>query len=214
VRRAGAPVIAVVALFVALGCAAASARRVWLAVSATAIDPDEVLALVTRNPERGVEVLRRAAAADTAAEWERDLLEALSERDAEKRAALVNEQLTELGRRMERWSAVPRVCARVSSSAAFLLAALVLRQGLSAPDALSPDVSELLVDGLIGQGLTVAALGFVGTAFCVAAHGQTKRLTRTRAEAADKMVERLESLVAARYAVTAGIYRGAPPEPG
>jgi hypothetical protein len=204
-------VIAVFAMIVALGCAAASARRVWLAVSATAIDPDEALALLLRNPERGVEVLRRAAQADTAAEWERDLLEALDERDAEKRAALVSEQLTELGRRLERWSAVPRVCARVSSSAAFLLAALVLRQGMSAPDSLSPDMSELLFRGLIGQGLTVAALGFVGTSCCVAAHGQTKRVTRARAEAADKMVERLEALVAARNADASGAYRGTPP---
>lgn len=198
-----------VAFLVALACAAAGARRAWLAVHATAIDPDAVVALAARDPKRALDVLRLSAEADPAAEWERDLVEALSERDAGKRAALVNEQLTELGRRLDRWSSVPRVCARVSSSAAFLLAALVLRQGLTAPDALSPEVAELLFQGLVGQGLTVAALGFVGTAFCVAVHKEAKRVTKARAEAADAMVERLEELVVARLAL--GGYRGADP---
>lgn len=188
--------IAAFALLVALVCSAASARRVWIVVHATALHPEEVLAMLGRAP-RGLAVLRAAVAKEPSAEWERDLLEALSEPAADKRAALVNEQLTELGRKLDRWSSVPRVCARVSSSAAFLLAALVLREGLATPDSLSPEVSELLFHGLIGQGLTVAGLGFVGTGFCVAAHTQARAIARDRARSADAMVEKLEELVSA-----------------
>lgn len=190
--------ILVLSLLVALGCAAASGRRVWLAVHAVALEPDEVLARVVRDPRLGLDAFRAAARDLPDAEWERDLVEALDERDEPKRNALVNEQLTELGHRLERWSSVPRVCARVSTSVAFLLAALVLRRGLTEDQALPSDVGQLLWGGLIGQAFTVASLGFVGTAFCVAAHNQAKRITRARAEAADKLVERLEGIVAAR----------------
>ncbi len=190
--------IAFVSFLVAFACAGASARRVWLAIHATAIDPEEAFAMLGRRHAQGLDVLRSVAAKDPHAEWERDLIEALAERDEEKRAALVNEQMTELGHRLDRWAAVPRVCARVSTSTAFLLAALVLRRGLTEDAELPSDLGQLLFGGLIGQAFTVAALGLVGTAVCVAAHTQARRIKSEKAAAADKLVERLESLAAER----------------
>jgi hypothetical protein len=55
------------------------------------------------------------------------------------------------------------------------------------------DAGELIVRGLVGQALTVAAMGVVGTAFCVTAQSQAKKLAKARSEAVDKLVEVLEA---------------------
>ncbi len=185
--------IPLLAIVVALACVAASARRIWLAANATAIDPDEALAAIKRG---GVDAFRDASKREPAADWERDLLEALDAPDEKARIALVNEQLTELDWRIQRWARVPRVCASIAASFAFLLATLVLRQGLTSDTAfLNADVAELGVKGLVGDALTVAALGLVGTAFCIAAQSQAKRIAAARTKAADKLVEALEKSV-------------------
>ena len=182
--------IPLLAVIVALGCAAASARRLWLAANATAIDPDEALAAVKRG---GVDALRDAARDEPHADWERELLAALDTADEKARVALVNEQLTELDWRIQRWARVPRVCASIAASFAFLLATLVLRRGLADDTVFAnADVAELVVKGLVGDALTVAALGLVGTAFCIAAQSQAKRIATARTKSADKLVEALE----------------------
>jgi hypothetical protein len=181
------------AILVALACVAASTRRLWLAANATAIDPEEALAAVKRG---GVDALREAARRDPSADWERDLLEALDAPDEKARVALVNEQLTELDWRIQKWARVPRVCASIAASFAFLLATLVLRRGLTDETAfINADVAELVVKGLIGDAITVAAFGLVGTVFCIAAQSQAKRLAAARTKAADKLVEALEKSV-------------------
>jgi hypothetical protein len=189
--------IPLVAVLVALACAAASARRVWFAANATAIHPDEIVAALAKasGPE-SVGALRELVAREPTADWERDLLEALAS-PGEVRVALVNEQLTELDYRIQRWSRVPRVCASIASSFGFLLATLILREGLADAGDLPSDVGELLVRGLVGDALTVGAMGIVGTAFCVGAASEARRIARARTKGADKLVEALEALVVA-----------------
>lgn len=196
------------AALVAFACAAASARRVWFAANATALHPDDVDRALAAAGGAGGEAgeagagdglakLRALVAKEPSADWERDLLRAL-DAPAPARVALVNEQMTELDHRIQRWSRVPRVCASVASSFAFMMATLVLRQGLAAADDLSSDLAELLIRGLVGDAFTVAAVGMIGTAFCIAAQGEAKRIAKSRVIAADKLVERLESAVEAR----------------
>jgi hypothetical protein len=92
---------------------------------------------------------------------------------------------------MQRWARVPRVCASIATSAGFLLATLVMRRGLAEAD-LSGETGDLVVRALVGDALTVAGFGIVGTAFCIAAMAQARRLVQDRAAAADRLVERLE----------------------
>jgi hypothetical protein len=189
-------VIPLVAILVALACAAASARRVWFAANATALHPDDVVdALARAKGPSAIEGLRALVAKEPSADWERDLLEALGS-PPEQRVALVNEQLTELDYRIERWARVPRVCASIATTFGFMLATLVLRHGLTADTReLSSDVAELIVKGLIGDALTVAAMGVVGTAFCLGAQAEAKRIAKGRMKGADRLVERLEGLL-------------------
>jgi hypothetical protein len=182
------------AALVAFACAAASARRLWFAANATALHPDDVLAKLGRSPDSAtIAKLRASVQKDPTADWERDLFAALATPNEKHRIALVNEQLTELDLRIGRWSRVPRVCASIATSFGFLLATLVLRQGLADSSEITGDMGELIVRGLVGDALTVAAMGVVGTAFCIGAHSHAKRMTRDRLVAADKMVERLEA---------------------
>ena len=169
----------------------------WLAAYPTALHPDEVVAALGRSPNRAsLEQLRARVSGVPEAEWERDLLDALLQQDADARAALVNEQLTELDLRMQRWARVPRVCASLSTSFGLLLGTLILRNGLAnAPD-LSGELGELFVRDVMSQAVSVAAFGVVGTAFCIAAHAHARRMTRARVEAADRMIERLEAAAA------------------
>ncbi|MBX3186878.1 MAG: hypothetical protein KF819_07685 [Labilithrix sp.] len=182
----------ILAAIVALGCVFASARRIWLAANATALHPDVVVDAL-KNEGGDLEKLRLLVEADPRADWERDLLAAIHA-PAEQRVALVNEQLGELDYRLQRWSRVPRVCASMATSFGFLLATLVLRRGLVDAGELPSDIGELLIRGLVGDALTVVAMGVVGTAFCVAAQGVAKRIAKSRAVAADRLVERLEAL--------------------
>ena len=200
--------IVAVSILVAVGCVLASARRMWLAANPTELHPDEVLATLGRGADRAsVERLRRAVADVPAAEWERDLLDALLQPGADARAALVNEQLTELDLRMHRWARVPRVCASVATSFGLLLGTTVLRRGLAnAPD-LSGELGELFVRDVMGDAVSVATFGIVGTTFSIAAHAHARRMTRARLEAADRMIEQLEA------AVTEGAEGGPTAEP-
>jgi hypothetical protein len=187
-------VIVAVAILVALSCVLASARRMMFVASPTALHPDDVVRALGRAPDRAVLERLRAAVADVPdADWERDLLDALADPRAEVRAALVNEQLTELDLRVQRWARVPRVCASIATSVGIMLGTLVLRNGLANAPELTGDLGELFVRDVISDAISVAAFGIVGTAFCIAAHSQARRIARARLEAADRMVEKLEA---------------------
>lgn len=183
-------IVVVAALACAL-CVAASVRRLWFVTHPTALHPDDVIALAT-GPTAIANVRDRIAEVPEA-DWERDLVEALGAPNADARIALVNEQLTELDLRIGRWERVPRVCASVATSVGIMLGTLVLRDGLAnAPD-LSGEGGERFVRAIVSDAISVAAWGMVGTAFCIAAHAQARRIGRDRLAAADRMVEKLES---------------------
>ncbi len=186
-----------VAVLVALACAAASARRVWFAANATALHPEDIHAALARaqGPE-AITALRELVANEPDADWERELLDALTAPVAH-RIALVNEQLTELDYRIQRWARVPRVCASIATSFGFLLATLVLRKGLADTGDVPVEVGEMVLKGLVADALMVGAMGLIGTAFCIGAQSEAKRIAKGRSVGADKLVERLEELLLA-----------------
>jgi len=71
----------------------------------------------------------------------------------------------------------------------------VLRKGLADTGEVPVEVGELVLRGLVGDALTVGAMGIVGTAFCIGAQSEAKRIARARIAGADKLVERLEGLL-------------------
>lgn len=185
-----------VAVLVALACAAASARRVWFAANATAIHPEDLhAALAKAKGPDAIVALRALVASVPAADWERELLDALTAPVAQ-RIALVNEQLTELDYRIQRWARVPRVCASIATSFGFMLATLVLREGLADTGEVPVEVGEMILKGLVADALMVGAMGLIGTAFCIGAQTEAKRIAKARSVGADKLVERLEELLA------------------
>ena len=152
----------------------------WLATAPTALDPRDVVEALNRGvtlPE-----LRALAEREPSADWERDLFGALSVPEPDARAALVNEQLTELDLRMKRWERVPRVCASVATSVGILLGTMVLRRGLAESDALT----EEFVWSVLNDAISVVSFGIVGTAFCIGAHAHARRVVGARLEAADR----------------------------
>lgn len=195
---------ALVALLVALVCAAASLRRLWFAAGPSELDAEALLAHVaprgaTADDGRArgrLAALERVVADLPEIAWERQLVDALREPRPEARMALVNEQLREVDWSLGKWARVPRVCASISSSAGLLLATFVLRAGLKDPSALSGDIGELVTSGLVGQALGVASLGIASTLVCVGAMVQANRIAKERLAATDRLVERLEQLVA------------------
>jgi hypothetical protein len=187
--------IAIAAAIVALACAAASARRMYYATHATAWHPSLLLEAIGTQPDHATVVrLRALAEKDANADWERDFFEALAKDDETIRTALINEQLTELDWRISKWASVPRICTRISTSFAFLLAALLFRSVLAETE----DFSEATMFALVGQGLVIVFLGFAGTTFCIAANRMARTAAKERLKAADAVVERLESCVLSR----------------
>lgn len=182
--------LVVISILVALACIAASARRLWIAVSPTVLEPSDVVDALGKGST--LAELRALVDREPGADWERDLFDALAVREPEARAALVNEQLTELDLRMKQWERVPRVCASVATSVGILLGTMVLRRGLAASD----ELTEGFIWGVLNDAISVVSFGIVGTAFCIGAHTHARRVVRARLEAADRMVERLEGLAA------------------
>ena len=70
--------------------------------------------------------------------------------------------------------------ASIATSSGFLLATLILRRGLADFGATETEITEPIVRALVGDAITVAAMGFVGTAFCIGAHSQARRMARRR----------------------------------
>ncbi len=186
--------IVATAVLVALACVLASARRLWFIANPTAVHPDDVIAALGRSPtEADLKRVRDGLAKAPSADWERDLFAAIATREPDARIALVNEQLTELDLRMDRWSRVPRVCASVATSVGILLGTMVLRDALAGAPDLTGELGELFVRKVLNDAISVASFGVVATVFCIAAHAHARRTTRARLEAADRMVEKLEA---------------------
>jgi len=57
------------------------------------------------------------------------------------------------------------------------------------------EVGEMIVKGLVADALMVGAMGLIGTAFCIGAQSEAKRIAKARSVGADRLVERLEELL-------------------
>ncbi len=176
---------ALLAAIVAIGCVAASARRVLFAVAPTTLDAS-ILRQAIDAGER--EKIRELIASS---EWEKDVFDAAT-LEGEERAARMNEALSEIDHRLATWSRVPRVCASIASSTGFLCGAMALRAGLSAVDAAPDQAIDSVLHGAVGSALGVAALGIAAAVACVALDSEAKKAVRARRLAADLLVERLE----------------------
>lgn len=185
--------MAFVAALVALACLVASARRVFFAHTATRYDLQRLVEELRGNAGalRAPRVRERLLDSES---WEGDVVRALAAEDPRVRVAELNEALTELDFRLGRWARVPRVCASLSSSIGFLLAALLLRRGLSDPTALSGEVAELVTSGIVGQAMAVAGFGLAGAVGCAAFQARGQRAAKACSSAADAFIERLETL--------------------
>jgi hypothetical protein len=187
---------------VAVACVVASARRLAQAVALTALHPEPVLEAL--RGDLPVDVRGRLCAVlggDDRFAWEQGLLEAFAPSDARLRDALVNEQLTELDGRAQRWARIPRVCASVATSAGFLLASVVLVQGLAvSPGDADPTGNRAVVEGA----LDAVAIGIAGASFCFAVHVRARRIVRDRLAAVGRLVVRLESVASETGGGSAG----------
>jgi hypothetical protein len=179
------------ALLIAVSSVVASAARLRFVLAPTPLDPavvDRALSTWKRGREGLLGRLARVFSSVPEAEWETALVQALrSPRDV--RTALVNEQLTELDHRLQRCVRVPRVCASICTSSGFLLAATVLRVSLGGSETPTDPGG---VDAAVFQAIDVAAVGLAGAAFCIAIQMRARRIAASKAEAFDRMVQRLE----------------------
>jgi len=184
--------LAVVAAVAAAVCVWASARRIAFAVAPTKLDVSAI-ASALRGDDRSARLsaVTKAVHRAPGAEWERSLLEA-AQADASLRAALVNEQLSEYDYMTKRWERVPRVCASLASTSGFLLAAVALRMGVSDPSTFDPETGDAARGALLTGALNCVALGIAGAAFSIASMHRARQEARTRLDAVDKLVERLE----------------------
>ena len=183
-----------IAATIAIACMLASGYRVRLALAPTALDPRRLLKELRGDAGASrLAAIREAVRRAPEAEWERELFDAMGH-PPEARTALVNEQLTEFDLRLQRWARVPRACASIATSCAFLLAALALRAGFSDPEALGEETRAATVRATVTAAADIATIGIAGTIFCVAAHIHARKAARDRLEAVDRLVERLEAL--------------------
>jgi len=175
------------AALVAFVSAAASLRRIRFVVHATALDPTLVLERLRGDRGRAQATAVLALfAAQPEGTFERELAEALTGPE-EARPILVAQAETEFGWSLRRWDRVPRVCASISSSCAFLLASMVLRSGLTFAEGTYPNFN-----GLVFRAMGVVVLGLAGTSAAIAAQRVATAAVRQRRAAVTALVDRLE----------------------
>lgn len=182
----------VLATIVAVISAVASLRRILFVIHATTLEPSLVLERL--RGERGsaqVKAVLALFAVQPEGSFERELSDALSGPQT-ARPILVAQAETEFGWTLRRWDRVPRVCASISSSCAFLLASMVLRSGLTFAEGTYPNFN-----GLVFRAMGVVVLGLAGTSAAIAAQRIATALVRQRRAAVTALVDRLEECLEA-----------------
>lgn len=177
----------------------ASFRRLHFAIAPTPLDHALILKALRGEPGEArarYDAVARAIHAVPQADWEHALLDAIA-RPGDTRAAFVNEQLTEIDYRVQRWSRVPRVCASMCASTGFLFASLSLADSLSDPSVFAAETRGDAMSSAVFSALDCAAIGIAGTSFCIAIYVRARRAAKARLEATDKLVQRLEAITAA-----------------
>ena len=184
--------LTLLSILVAASCALASVRRLMWAVAPSSLDARLLTAVLERDGSRAWPALCEAVRDGDGVGWERDLFSALSEPNAAARAAFVNEQLTELHWRAQRWARVPRVCASIATSSGFFFGCITLLHTLSLSSA--PPVAEGPQGLALLAALNALAVGIAGTSFCIAVHARARDVLRERMETIDRLVQRIECL--------------------
>jgi hypothetical protein len=190
-------VILVLALAFTLACVGASALRLSYVIEATPFDPASLVAGLRGGgamlgPD-ALGVFDAAAERTPGAGWERNVAMAMVQ-SQDLRPATLGESMTELDFLTRRWASVPRVCASLASSFGFLLATVALRVGLSRlAGTLDPD-EVVSVNAAVLDAIDAAAIGLVGTAFCIAIQHRARAAVAARLLGAERFVELLEGL--------------------
>lgn len=172
----------------AAACTGASVRRLAWAVAPTALDHGLLLEVL--EADTGQDLRARVRAALAGAGWEEDLLDAVAEPDEHRSDALVAEQLIEFDHLATRWASVPRVCARLSTSAGFLFACIALLEGLALP---AGEAFPEALHAALMSALSALTLGIAGTSFCVSIHFRARRARAEAAAAVDRLLQRLRA---------------------
>jgi hypothetical protein len=171
---------------VATACVLASLRRLAVTVAPTSLDAGELCRALTGR--RALRRLRAAVEVAPKTDWERGLFAAFAEHDELVREALVNELLTEVSGRATAWARVPRVCASLATSTAFLFALISLLRSWGGEE------SPLAVGPALVSSVDAFSLGIMGGAFCVVTHVRAARAERASLVGVDRLVERMQAL--------------------
>jgi hypothetical protein len=133
--------------------------------------------------------LVRVLATDDQFVWERELFAAIATEDPVQHEALVGEERLEVHERRQRWVRVPRVCARVATSAGFLFGSIALIRGLGEP--LGDDLQDpqAPVYAALASALGALAIGIAAAAFCAAVHMRANRASRERMSAISRLLD-------------------------
>lgn len=187
--------ILLISILFSAACVAASAKRLWFVIEATPLDPGALsssLRPLAKDSSSALAGLGDAVGALPGADWETSLVHALSQAP-EARVAVLGEALTELDFRMRRWVRVPRVCASLASTFGFLLATVALRVGLSDLET-RPDPGGLYaINAAVFDAVDVAAVGLVGTAFCIALQLRARVVRADRTAGAERLIQLLDA---------------------
>jgi hypothetical protein len=191
-------VLPVLAAVIAAACVAASLRRLLLALTPTSLDLVSLHAALRGDAGRRRLGTLAALLERTGPTWEQSVFEAAQrEGPAEQRVVLFNAELAELDWRVQRWARVPRVCASIATSSGLLLATVALRDGLLVSADLPAEVRDLAIHQALAHAVDVVAMGVAGAVICISIQLRARKAAKERAEAADKLVERLEALAPA-----------------
>ncbi len=164
------------AVAAALGCVAVSAERLRKVYAVSYYELDgAVLAQVAAAPMPSIEA---------------ELIEALREakQTGLDRELVVDQVVFEAHFALSRWSKVPRMAARISSSCGFLLAAAQLRSILAD---LGDNVSvESAGEPLVLGALQIVAAALAGTSLCIAIGRVAERARRGETARVDAFLDR------------------------
>lgn len=169
------------AVVAALGCVAVSAERLRKVYAVAFYELD------------GAELRQVASAPAPAPSIEAELIEALREarQTGLDRDLAVDQVVFEAHFELSRWSKVPRMAARISSSCGFLLAAAQLRSILAE---LGDSVSiEPASEPLVMSALQIVAAALAGTSLCIALGRVAERARRAESARIDAFLDRVRT---------------------
>lgn len=200
----------VLATLSSLACIVASAKRLQTVIAPIGLSLDELSAhadsirkeslepasgMATEHGARAFHRMRQLLTGLRSDSWEHELGCALALPPSERRAR-IGELVTDFEHIAGRGMRVPRVCASLSTTSAFLLSTLMLRRGLSSIGG----ADDIAVMPLVEEAVAVIALGIMGAVFCAVIHAEASKLRRRALSNAALATEALDEVVERIYA--------------